>query len=77
MAGIPVSFEHKGISFKGYFSEVAGAGVVSSWHLYDNENYYYGQLSINPRNEFVFTDQKMELAYLSDYFRDVILAWYE
>lgn len=74
---IPVSFEHKGKVFKGYFSEVKGAGGPKAWHLYDNQNFYRGQLTINASNEFVFTDQKMELAYLSDYFLDVILSWYE
>lgn len=74
---IPVTFDHKGKTFNGYFSEVTGAGTASAWQLYDNENYYHGQLIINARNEWVFTDQKMELAYLSDYFRDVVLAWYE
>lgn len=77
MRRIPITFEHKGKIFKGYFSEVTGMGATSAWHLYDNENYYKGQLTINAKREWVFADQKMELAYLSDYFRDVVLAWYE
>ena len=48
MERIPIAFEHGGISFSGYFGEVAGAGSNSVWHLYDTKNFYYGRLRQGP-----------------------------
>lgn len=76
MADIPVSFDYKGKHYSGFLSEVTGGGG-SVWHLMINR-FYWGQLHYYPsRDEFRFTSQTREFEDISDFFGEVIIAWYE
>lgn len=77
MERIPVSFDHKGKKFTGYFTKLSGSGAGSNWQLYDDKNFYRGVLDLQEKRGWVFHEQKPELAYLVDYFADVVTAWYE
>jgi hypothetical protein len=72
---IKVEFDYKGKHYKGHFSEVSGA-AARTWFLY-LDNYYSGQMTINPKEQFVFTSQTGQFKELSDFFESVIIAYYE
>lgn len=81
-ADIPVTFEFNGKEYKGFFSRPKGAGDV--WYLTVQEkkrgklgNYHWGQL-FRADGAWRYADQTRynEMLYLSDYFGDVVTAWY-
>jgi hypothetical protein len=41
------------------------------------ENYYWGALIIYMDDDWRMTNTKNDLLHLSDYFRDVVLNWYQ
>lgn len=44
MNNIPISFQHQGKQFTGYFNEVYGVGSRSTWYLMGDDKLYYGSL---------------------------------
>ena len=75
---IPISFEHHGKRYKGHFSKVAGAGSTAVFHLMDDKNFYLGRLRM-VQNKWVFdaTPKTKDLVELTEYFGQVVTAWYE
>lgn len=79
---IPVEFEFKGKVYKGWLERPNGGG--NAWHLTVPEfrkgkwgNYHWGQLVIYANDEWRMTNNRDDLLHLSDYFRDVVLNWYQ
>lgn len=77
MHQIPITFDHEGKQYSGYFSKVAGAGQTGVWYLSDNNNLYLGRLRYTDRWVFDPTPKTESLAALADFFGDFITAWYE
>jgi hypothetical protein len=78
MDQIPVEFDFQGTRNRGYFTEVSGA-AGKHWHLMVDD-FYLGQMSLTESNGFQFTTQKGEMEKdlgLMEYFRLVLIAWYE
>ena len=67
----PVSFQYKEVVFTGYFTQVAGAGSTSVWHLFNNGNYYKGRLRMNYYGEWVFDGNEMN--ELAKYFGEILI----
>lgn len=68
MIKIPISFEHKGKEYKGYFTSDGGRKKI--FHLYIDGS-YYGQLK--PYNdEWMFETSKQGMDGLAKYFGDHI-----
>jgi hypothetical protein len=58
MKDMPITFEHNGKKYSGYFAAVHGAGQ-NVWHLMDNKNFYLGQLRfVNDKWVFNGTTKK-------------------
>jgi hypothetical protein len=81
--GIPVEFEYEGKMYKGFLGQPHGAGT-KGWQLSVCENkngkvgmYHWGQLVIYGQDDWRFMKQQGDMLYLSGYFRDVVLAWYQ
>ena len=79
---IPVEFEFQGKTYKGFLDQPSGGGNV--WHLTVHEyrkgqwgNYHWGMLVIYRNDEWRMTNNRDDLLHLSDYFRDVVLNWYQ
>lgn len=75
MEKIPITFEHHGKTYSGYFGKVAGGGDSSTWHLYDDKNYYLGRLRISSFNhEWVFDESSPadRLSGLANYFGNFV-----
>jgi len=62
MKGIPISFEHHGGKFSGYFAEVtgAGSGEHATWYLMGNDKYYYGCLRLVFRDPLAIDNPMQE-----------------
>lgn len=78
MDKIPITLIAEGKIYDAVLSEGAGAGYHKTWHLMIN-NYYYGQLIINARGEFVFhgnsAGEKFEmLVHEMEY---TLISWYQ
>jgi len=73
---IPVSFDYKGETIKGYFQPVSGSGNPSSWHLYREGNFYFGYL-FKSDDRWIFSNQEGYCTELADYFGDLVTAWYQ
>ena len=47
MENVPITFEHKGKQFSGYFTEVLGTGGEhTNWYLMGEDKRYYGRLRL-------------------------------
>lgn len=90
MTSIPVSFDYKNKHYSGFLVQITGNATKGghAYHLYIN-NYYRGSLRlaaqsqggvpIDPANvqyDWRFTSQTGEFEELTDYFVDVLIAWY-
>ena len=77
MENIPVSFECEGKAYNGFLSAVCGAGT-QVYHLMV-DNFYNGRLRLTDRYGWVFdsTPKTESFKGLTDYFSDVVVAWYE
>lgn len=75
MDKIPITFEYKGKVYSGHFEPVHGAGG-NMWHLMINK-YYCGRLSYTTTNGWQFDENSFGGKELTDFFADVIIAWYE
>lgn len=80
---ILVEFEYKVKIYKGFLSQPHGTGT-HTWFLtvpeYRNGkwgDYHWGALIIYMDDDWWMTNTKDSLLHLSDYFRDVILNWYQ
>jgi hypothetical protein len=80
---IPVSFELKGCSYKGYLSQPNGVGTYV-WHLTVPEvrngkvgTYHWGLLVIYKDDDWRMTSNQHDLSHLSAFFRDVVLNWFQ
>ena len=73
---IPITFEHKGKTYKGFFSLVSGAGSTSTFYL-RIDHYYCGRLRWYA-DWFVFdpTPKTESFVELTDYFGMCIMGWY-
>lgn len=76
MNNIPITFEYKGKEYKGFLSEVFGAGSAGNvWYLMIN-NYYHGQLHfINGEFKFFGNDGRFE--DIANVFGEQVMLWYE
>jgi hypothetical protein len=74
MDKIPVSFEYKDKHYAGHFEAVNGA-AAKLWHLTVNR-FHWGQLFITQNFEWRFENNEGSLKELTDYFADVVTAWY-
>jgi hypothetical protein len=75
MDKIPVSFEYKGKHYTGYFDAVSGA-AGKLWYLTLN-GFHWGQLIYTENFGWRFENNKGTMKELTDYFADVVTAWYE
>ena len=80
---IPVQFEYHGKIYKGFLSQPNGAGT-STWSLTVPEfrngkwgEYHWGTLVQYMNDDWRMTSYKGDLLHLSDYFRDVVINWYQ
>lgn len=73
---IPVSFIDNGTQYSGYFTGGKGASV-NEWQLYLNGNYYKGTLRLLESRGWVFDSPKNQFQDLSDFFQQIVIAWYE
>lgn len=73
MQTIPITFEHKGNRYTGYFQSVAGAGSSQIFHLMI-DNYYYGRLRTSDRG-WVF-DSNSGMEDMAQLFGEHIKAFY-
>lgn len=75
---IPISFEHNGKKYKGHFTKVSGAGDTGVFHLMDDQNFYNGRLRM-VHGKWIFdpTPKTADLKELTEYFGQVVTAWYE
>lgn len=74
MDKIPISFEYKGQYYCGYFNAVHGVGS-NVWFL-SIDNYHRGQLIRTENFGWQFCNNKNEMKELTDYFAEVVMAWY-
>lgn len=65
---IPVEFDYEGKHYKGYLSQVTGAGQI--WHLMIDD-YYMGQL-IYSSYGWSFHNNKGTMKDLADYFGKIV-----
>jgi hypothetical protein len=74
---IPVTFELDGMEYKGFFSRPHGSGG-NVWFL-TIDNKFQGQLMYSEQFGWRYSDQrrKKEMVHLSEYFGQVVTAWYE
>jgi hypothetical protein len=79
---IRVEFQYQKKMYKGLLGRPNGGG--GGWYLsvYDVRNgksgwYYRGVLIQYTNDDWQMTGHHGELVELSDYFRDVVLAWYQ
>ena len=69
MNDIRVEFNYEGKHYKGFLSEVTGAGKL--WHLMIN-NYYMGQLLYSEKYGWQFHNNKGTMKELADYFGKMV-----
>jgi hypothetical protein len=74
---IPVSIEWENKIYSGHFSEVHGSGA-NVWHLMIG-GYFYGQLTLMENYRWVFHGNKLGEKFKghTNYFEDMMLAWYQ
>lgn len=72
---IPISFDYDGKHYDGYFIPVHGASG-KLWHLMVG-GYFYGQLFHTDLFGWQFSNNQKLFNELTDYFADVITAWYQ
>jgi hypothetical protein len=79
---IPVEFEYHGKHYKGYLEKDHSS--AKSWCLKVPEyrkgrwgTYHWGVLIIYNGDIWRMTNHKDDMLHLSDYFRDVVLNWYQ
>lgn len=75
---IPVTFEHDGKTYSGYFSQVQGGGSTAVFHLMIDK-FYWGRLRLSADNEWVF-DPTPHDPWLADYaaeFGFLIISWFQ
>ena len=82
MTEIPIKFDHQGKHYKGFFSEVTGAGklIGRDWHLMLYKKggvYYYGHLMYHEQTGFRFASQTGEFEDLTEFFGQYVMLWYE
>lgn len=72
---VPISFEHKGRKYKGYFSYVNGAGNSSTFFL-TVDGYHVGQLFNTDTGWRFYSNRYPELTELSEWFGEYVTLWY-
>jgi hypothetical protein len=72
---IPVEFEYAGRAYTGYFTAPHGAGG-KTWFL-RIDGYHRGQLMSTEKNGWQFYSKDGTFKEPTDFFADVITAWYE
>jgi hypothetical protein len=80
MNDIPVTFTWQEKQYKGFLSEVNGAGseIGTFWHLSVDKR-YWGSFHYYEDRGFVFNSQlhNKEMQYLGEVFGDIVMLWYE
>ena len=77
MENIPVSFESEGKNYSGTLTAVHGAGTQTYYLMIDK--YYNGRLRLSELYGWQFdpTPKTQSFKDLSDFFGDVVTAWYQ
>ena len=70
---IPITFEHKGKTYTGELSPVAGMGHPSVWHLLIDKR-YIGCL-MHTKRGWVFHSEIMP--EIAEFLGEYVTAWYE
>lgn len=72
---IPVWFTFDGKEYAGTLNKVSG-GAGQLYHLMVGK-FYWGQLILTDNLGWQFHAQSKDMNYLSEYFGEVVQAWYE
>ena len=75
MNHIPITFEHEGKRYNGFFNQVSGSGNTAAFHLYDTQNFFLGKLSKTNGWVFETTPTTEGFNQLADFFGDYITNW--
>ena len=75
MNHIPITFEHEGKQYSGFFNQVSGDNDTVSFHLYDLENFFLGRLRNENGWHFDPTPQTESFEHLADFFGEYIANW--
>jgi hypothetical protein len=78
MKEAPISFEHKGKHYSGFFSQVQGSANSLVFYL-NIDGYYSGRLRCSEfDNSWKFdSTPKHDFSELADFFEYFIFAWYQ